>query len=252
MDCALWMNRRKIRTASEIAEEPDIASLRGYFLAGSLVGWLREHDGERYAEKLERLSPDDPELNEKLTAIFGGTSSAHKRFGSGASRTESGAAFPSSALPCSLTTALSSFEIGSAGSYSSVCSFGSFLHNWEFFLGSYLSGSFTFGSGIHEWEWEWLFALFKSGSFTISSFGSFHEWEWERLFRIILGGSFVGGSFGSFNFGSFWHFVNSGSWSSFIALFPESIDLLDEYDRIMLETLMKCPLNRFGYGIHNI
>ncbi len=251
MDCALWLNRRKIRTASEIAEEPDIASLRGYFLAGSLVGWLREHDGEQYAEKLERLSPDDPDLNEKLTAIFGGTSSAHKHFGSGAPQTESYAPFPSSALLCSLTAALSSFEIGSAGSYSLICSFGSLLHNWEFSLGSYLSGSF--GSGIHKWEWEWLFALYKSGSFTLGSFGSFHEWEW--LFRIILGSGFVGGSFGSFgsfNFGSFWRFGNFGSWSGSAAAFPESFDLLDEYDRIMLETLMKCPLNRFGYGIHNI
>lgn len=264
MDCALWLNRRKIHTASEIVDEPDIASLRGYFLAGSLVGWLREHGGGQYAEKLEKLSADDPELNEKLAEIFGGSVCGHKSFGKGAPQTAVGATgVPSSALPCSLTAALSSFDFGSADSYSysEISSFSSFLHSWELFLGSFLSGSYTFGSGIHEWEWEWLFALYKSGSFTLGSFTSFHEWEWEWLFRAVRSGSFAGGLsglFGSFNFGSFWrfghfgYFGSFGSQSSFAVPFPESLDMLDEYDRIMLETLMKCPLDRFGYGIHNI
>lgn len=264
MDCALWLNRRKIRTAEEIVGEPDIASLRGYFLAGSLIGWLRGHGGEQYAEKLEKLSPGDPDLNEKLTKIFGGNSTVFKSFGDGSPQTVyDAAAFSSSVLPCSLKTALSSFEFGSAGSYSYsvISSFGSFLHSWELSLGSFLSGSFASGSGMHEWEWEWLFALYKSGSFTLGSFTSFHEWAWGWLFRAIRSGSFAGGlfgSYGSFNFGSFWRFGKYGSfggfgsWSSFAAPFPESFDLLDEYDRIMLETLMICPLDRFGYGIHNI
>lgn len=255
MDCALWLNRRKIRTAAEIAGEPDIASLRGYFLAGSLVGWLREHGGGQYAKKLEKLSADDPELNEKLADIFGGSACGHKSFGEGAPQTAVGAVgFPSSVLPCSLTAALSSFDFGSAGSYgySEISSFGSFLHSWELFLSSFLSGSYTFGSGMHEWEWEWLFELYKSGSFTLGSFTSFHEWEWEWLFRAIRSGSFAGGSFGSFNFGSFWRFGDFGSWIGFALPFTEDFDLLDEYDRIMLETLIKCPLDRFGYGIHNI
>lgn len=251
MDCALWLNRRKIRTAAEIAEAPDIASLRGYFIAGSLVGWLREHGGEQYAEKLEKLSPDDAELNERLAGIFGGSACGHKGFGEGDLRSPDCAAN----LPCSSAAALSSFELGSVGSYSylNITSFGSLLHNWEFFLGSFLSGSYTFGSGMHEWEWEQFFALYKSGSFTLGSFASFGEWEWEWLFRALRFGSLETGSFSSFNFGSFWRFGNfGGSMGSLPMPFPEGFDLLDEYDRIMLETLMKCPLDRFGYGIHNI
>lgn len=258
MDCALWLNRHKIRTAAEIAEAPDIASLRGYFIAGSLVGWLREHGGEKLAEKLETLSPDAPDLNEKLAEIFGGSAEGHKRFGEGVPETSGGASENlSSAFTCSLKAVLSSFEFGSSGSYgySEITSFGSLLHGWELFLGSFLYGSYTFGSGMHEWEWEQFFALYKSGSFTFGSFASFHEWEWEWLFRAFRSESFGGsfGSFGSFGFGSFWRFGNfGGSMGSLSIPFPESFDLLDEYDRIMLETLMRCPLDRFGYGIHNI
>lgn len=256
MDCALWLNRRKIRTAAEIAEAPDIASLRGYFIAGSLVGWLREHGGEQYAEKLEKLSPDDTELNERLAGIFGGSTCGHKGFGEGTPEMSGDAHENSpSTLTHSLTAVLSSFEFGSADSYnySEITSFGSLLHSWEFFLGSFLSGSYTFGRGMHEWEWEQFFALYKSGSFTFGSFTSFGEWEWEWLFRALRFGSLETGSFSSFNFGSFWRFENfGGSMGSLPMPFPEDFDLLDEYDRIMLETLMKCPLDRFGYGIHNI
>ncbi len=246
MDCALWLNRRKVRTAAEIAEEPDIASLRGYFLAGSLVDWLREHEGSRYAEKLEKLSPEDPALNEKLSDIFGGSACGHKSFGEGVHQT---AADALSTITCSFPAVLNSFDFGSSGSYnySAISSFGSFLRSWEFFLGSYHSGSFTSGSGMHVWEWERFFALYESGSFALGSFASFHEWEWEWLFRAIGGGSFV---VGSFNFGSYWRMGGLGS--SMEIPFPERFEMLDEYDRIMLETLMKCPLDRFGYGIHNI
>lgn len=250
MNCALWLNRRKIRTAAEIAEAPDIASLRGYFLAGSLIVWLREHGGEQYAEKLEKLSPTAPDLNEKLAGIFGVSACGHKGFGDGEPQVSVGAVV----LPCSFAAALSSFEFGSAGSYNylDITSFGSFLHSWEFLLTSFSSLSFSFGSGMHEWEWEWLFELYKSGSFTFGSFASFGEWEWEWFFRALRSAGFAGGSFGSFYFGSYWSFGNSGGMGSLPKPFPNGFDLLDEYDRIMLETLMKCPLDRFGYGIHNI
>ncbi|MCM1166007.1 MAG: hypothetical protein NC299_09190 [Lachnospiraceae bacterium] len=216
MDCALWLNRRKIHSAAEIAQEPDIASLRGYFLAGSLLPWLREHGGVRYAKKLAKISPDDPELNEKLAAIFGGSAEG-KRFGEGA--------------PAAPNT-------GFCGSYA-PCLFGSFGYP----TGSF-GGSFRFGSGMHEWEWEWLFELYKSGSFTLGSFSGFNALSSERLFAALRSGSFA---FGSFRFGSFP--TDLGSLYAPFAFDPAA---LDEYDRIMLETLMLCPLDRFGYGIHNI
>lgn len=247
MDCALWLNRRKIYSADEIAGNSDIASLRGYFLAGSLVKWLREHGGERYAKKLTRLRPDDPELNVKLARIFGGSAEG-KHFGDGAPDETSGAV-----LSGSMPAVFGSMRISSYGSYNIAAgSFGSApisLFGGSFRFGSYYFGSYFFGSGMHEWEWEWLFNLYKSGSFSFGSFTSFHEWEWEWLFKMFRSGSFTGGSFG---FGSFRQFGYPGSFGSLYMPFTEDIAVLDEYDRIMLETLMRCPLDRFGYGIHNI
>lgn len=241
MDCALWLNRRKVYSADEIAADPDIASLRGYFLAGSLVEWLNGHGGERYAKKLAKLRSDDPKLNEKLAKIFGGSPAVGKRFGEGSPAETGGIS-----RPCSLPSAVGSYA-PSSYVYSALSSYGSFMRSWEFLLGgSFRAGSYSFESGMHEWEWEWeqLFRLYRQGSFTLGSFTSYSAREWARLF-----GAIRYGSFGSFSFGSFWSLGNFGSFP-----FPDIIDpsCLDEYDRIMLETLMICPLDRFGYGIHNI
>ncbi len=313
MNCALWLNKKKVLKACEIAENLDIASLRGYFLAGSLVKWLKEHGGEEYAQKLEKLSADDERLNEKLAEIFGGKPLPVKTFGSSGGETEqeSRPEYPSS-------TPHGSFEFISYGSGSfSYTQFTSYGNLWELFrnFGS-LFGSFKFGSfkGFSEWEWEWLFRLFSQnyGSFRYGSFGSFagfSEWEWEWLFRLFSQnyGSFQYGSFGSFagfsewewewlfrlfsqgygsfRYGSFGSFAgfSEWEWEWLFRLFPQNygsfrygsfgssfeflnglfgsfplaaalskLSALDEYDRIMLETLIKCPLDRFGYGIHNI
>lgn len=227
MDCALWLNRRKVYSADEIAEAPDIPALRGYFLAGSLVGWLNDHGGERYAKKLAKLRRDDPELNGRLAEIFGGSPEDGRRFEGG------GQTSPSENMP-----------EGTAGSFiRSAGSYGSFSekHIASFRFGN-TSGSYAPGSGIHEWEWEWLLRTY--GSFTSFGFGSFGAFGRARHFNIINLGSF-----GSFSFGSFWSMGNFGSFPV-----PEAVDpdCLDEYDRIMLETLLLCPLDRFGYGIHNI
>ncbi len=281
MDCALWLNRRKIYTAAEIAGNPDVASLRGYLLAGTLIEWLGEHGGKRYAKKLSALSPDDDQLNEKIAEIFGIRSSPFKELSGENAKVnaENSPPFPDS----SIGAFLSSYPIGSAGSYNyaALSSFGSFqsLLQLSESYGSYtLSsfGSFSFGSSS---GWEWLYRLlFGYGSFSVNSFtfGSFHQWEWEWLYRLLFGyGSFSAGSFGSFSgwewlyrllfgYGSF--SANSFSFGSFS--FEELLRLfsgygsfgsgtarafsIDEYDLIMLQTLANCPLDRFGYGIHNI
>lgn len=329
MDCALWLNRRKIFTAAEISGNLDIASLRGYLLAGTLIDWLNEHGGKRYARKLSALSPDDERLGEKIAEIFGTRPTPFKELNGGSDTVKHAAPV----LPeGSFSSMLSSYPIGSAGSYNYAAlssfgsfesilsavsagsyslssagagSFGSFGSEWErlfaliysygsFSAGSLSFGSFSFGSFG---QWEWLFRLlygygsFSAGSFTFGSlsFGSFHEWEWEWLFRLLYGygsfsaGSFSFGSFGqwewlfrllygfgsfsanSFTFGSFsletllqMLFSHGGSFgygsfgSMSPAAFPSDGIFIDEYDLIMLRTLANCPLDRFGYGIHNI
>lgn len=321
MNCALWLNRRKIYTAAGIADNLDVASLRGYLLAGTLIDWLNEHGGKRYAAKLQKLSPDDEKLNEKIAAIFGAKPANFKALNGGSSNE---ADYPAAQNLGSLSL-LSSYPIGSAGSYNyaALSSFGSFFPNSFFFGGSSLNnvGSYTFGSNItwEQWlgllfgqgsfsltsylfgsggssQWEWLYRLlFGYGSFSANSFsfGSFHEWEWEWLYRLLFGyGSFSANSFtlgsfsqwewlykllfgygsfsaNSFAFGSFsqWEWLykllfgygsfsaNSftlGSFGSFCGIGLPLPLPIDEYDLILLKTLANCPLDRFGYGIHNI
>lgn len=247
MNCCLWFDRCKISSAAEIPEHLDIAALRGYFLGGSLVEWLREHDGGDYADKLERIDPKDPELNRRLTEIFGQTPAEP-------SEKEIFRGYHAAAAP----SVSGSFTGGSFNGGSWYSSFGSFV------LGSYRAGSFR----MHEWEWEWSRGgSFTSGSYLTGSFGSyvslFHMWEWEWEWR--FGGSFTGSfRFGSYQFGSYrfgagsyllGSFNGFGSGSFCGSYAPGSFSgwqgmTAEEYDRIMYECLRRYPLDCFGYGIH--
>lgn len=251
MDCALWLNRRKVFRADEIHNNADIASLRGYFLGGSLCKWLRSHGGDSFADMLDELSPDDPDLNEKLTRIFCG-SAATEIPSIKLDATSAGDPAPravcSSAhgLPCSRGIFFGTDNNGSFGGSFARGSFGSYFGNY---FGSYRFGSFgsyKLGSFMNEWEWEWVLGSFRrsAGSFAGTSYRA---------------GSFGFGSFGSFRYGSFGSF----RFGSFVngmlpfGVFPRDkygslVMFMDEYDRIMYETLKKCPLDRFGYGIHII
>ncbi len=242
MKCALWLNKTKIFSADEIPENFDAAALRGYFFAGSLVPWLRENGGERYADKLEGLSQTAPDLNERLLDIFGKPEQAavSKLCGVNIPTKPDAAMFPLSFGSGSFL----SFGSGFGGSFSA----GSGAVNWARFFartgsggagGSGVSGSFGRGSGgFHEWEWEWAFRRFGSGG----SFG--------------LGGSFSlkSGSFGAAKLRYAGLLLSEDFLGSFNPAVCGSFRELssDEYDMIMYATLSKCPLDRFGYGIHNI
>lgn len=236
MDCALWLNRRKVFRADEIHDNADIASLRGYFLGGSLCEWLRSHGGASFADMLGELSPDDPELNEKLTLIFCGSGRTEvpsiKLDNSAAEFPVQGAACSSAhGFPCSRAVF---FGAKNNGSYA-LGSFGNLAGSYRsgtFGRGGSL-GSYRFGSFMHEWEWEWAFGSFRRSA---GSFGT---------------GSFGYGSFRSFRSGSF------GKGMLPFGICPRDrygslVMFIDEYDRIMYETLKRCPLDRFGYGIHII
>ena len=247
MDCALWLNKHKIYSADEIPEYPDIAALRGYYLGGCLERWLRDHNGEEYANKLAKLNRDDKELNKSLAEIFGCKPQAPLIEMRGElSETELPHKLPFSGYYGSVSR-------GSFGSYRlGSFRFGSF-HQWEWewlfrrgYSGSYRLGSFRSGS-FHEWEWEWYFKRGSFGSYRLGSFrsGSFHEWEWEWLFGR--------GSFGSYRLSSFRFGSLPGSYNGFPLDIMDCLwESLDEYDRIMFLNLANCPLNRYGYGIHNI
>lgn len=283
MDCSLWLNRKKIASAAQIPDNLDVASLRGYFLAGSLIEWLEDHGGKEYAARLAELSRDDPSLNEKIAEIFGGAPIP--------SRPLDGAD-PQPLSDITSCDTRCSYEV--SGSFGSINSSFGTLNSYLGFLNvssflAYMSGGYgsfgisVFGSGSSfEWEWEWLWEHL-GGSFTFSSLSetSFSRWEWLlRLLRGYSGGSFVSASFSETSF-SLWEWLlrllrghSGGSFTSasfsetsfsrweqlfeMFGSFPggsfsEKIPFeMDEYDFIMLKTLMICPLDRFGYGIHII
>ncbi len=255
MKCALWLNRRRVFSAEEIPASFDLASLRGYFLADSLVPWLCDNGGAAFAEKLRGLSADDPALNERLTEIFCGV-------------------LPEPCRPQSVTPFTGEAERAAQ----SLCSFGGSQSAGA--LGSFWrSGTSYKGFGSFMWE-----SLQSLGSWrAATSYKGFGSMAWERLER-AFGGSLSAAAFGSFGaLGSFWYSATSykgfgsmagngataasgtfgGSFTleRFLANWERvlrweqprgSFAMLaeDEYDRILLLTLAKCPLDRFGYGIH--
>lgn len=246
MECALWLNRRKVFSADEIKDNLDAASLLGYFSAGSLIEWLRCHGGADFADRLELLSPDDPDILVKIAAVFGGEPAGYKVLG-GAFDTAKAAL---GGGQCSFHGKNGSGS-GSLGSFGAGGSFGAFgSGNFGFFgnFGSFKGGSFRGGSGFYEWEWEWerLFGSFSNGSF---AFGSGYAAMLALLKKYGSFGSFGAGSFGLFSLNMLGEMKNG----SFVGKkLPDFLANLDEYDRIMLISLYGCPLNQFGYGIHNI
>lgn len=235
MDCAIWLNKRKIFSADEISENFDIAAVRGYFLGGSLIKWLNAHGGEDYARALSALNPADPALNDRLTEIF-----IQKKCEAPVHKADE-----------NLILAVNMLRSGGNVTGSAVSSLGGSFGSFAYNFGSFSTTSFsrTSFSKTWQWEWEWRFGSFRGGS---TSFGGSY-----RLGSFSLGS--FGGNFGSYNLGSFRR-ANFGALP--MAMLPSSYRgvplgsrhamTADEYDEIMYRCLNMCPLNRFGYGIHNI
>lgn len=251
MDCCLWLNRKKISSAAEIIDSFDLAAVRGYFLGGSLSEWLREHNGEAYADILDQIDPSDEMLNDKLCRAFGITPSAVPEVfcgNSGVTAAYQGGSFTGSyhagsGLAGSFggSGLAASYSYGSFGSFGSYAGHGSYSGSGSFYgygSGFGLLGSYRFS--LWEWEWEWRFG--RRGSFSLGSFGSVGSYRFGA-------GSYLLGAFGSFRGGSFPGLY--GSFGSFCAGSFGGV-AADEYDRIMYECLRKCPLNCYGYGIHII
>lgn len=245
MDCAIWLGKQKVFSADDIADNFDIAAIRGYYLGGSLIRWLEKHGGKAYVKALSALDPKDPALNDRLTEIF-----VQKKCEAPVHKSDE-----------NLIRTVDMLRSGAAVSGSGIGSFNA---------GSYQLGSFNFGFGSYALG----YGSFSVGSLRLGSFGRAWQWEWEWRFGSFRGGSFrfgntsFGGSyrlgFGSLNYGSYR--LGSFDWRALgslpIGMLPSSyrgVSLgsfrpmtVDEYDEIMYRCLNMCPLNRFGYGIHLI
>ncbi len=252
MDCALWLNKRKIFSAEDISANFDIAAIRGYFLGGSLIPWLKANNGEHYAAALESVDPSSERLNDILSEVFGQNISApvhqHDEQLIAFIDTMKGGCAPANS--------------SAVGSARYAQGFGSY--QFGAFGGSYRYGSYNFGSykgfSLWEWEWEWYLSSFRKrggsfagfmGSYSLAGFGygSFNI----SSYRFGGLGSYNFGSFGSYNFGGSFRFGMEalGSYKG-VPLGSMGWMSADEYDEIMYRTLGICPLDRFGYGIHII
>lgn len=292
MDCALWLGRKKIFSADEICSNFNIAAIRGYFLGGSLVAWLRTHGGDEYAEKLEALDASSSDLNDRLTAIFTQKTtndvpvhradeqlirtidtlrngamtekSVESSFGAGSFSfgfvSEHQGSFSTAYSTTGSFSASGSFRWNLFGGSFYYGSFGAQNRYGSFNTGSYSLSSFRSTSWSWEWEWEWYLGSFRKNR---AGFGSFSG-------SSFVVGSFLYNSFGSFSGASSMRDFSFGFGAGYMGSFGygagyeygsyKGVPLSgscrmmtsDEYDEIMYRTLRICPLDRFGYGIHLI
>ena len=61
----------QVRNIDDLKEHFDVEKVVGYYLNGRLLTWLRDRYYENEATKVAELSRDDPQLHNKLCAIFG-------------------------------------------------------------------------------------------------------------------------------------------------------------------------------------
>lgn len=247
MKCALWLCRRRVFSAEEIPASFDLAALRGYFLAGSLVEWLDDNGGAQFASQLRGLSESDPNLNQRIEEIFCGTSRKPNR----ASRAPKTPFVGCADIPAELARG----TCGSGGSWGGLTSykgFGGSGYEWTFgsfgrrgFGGSWngLTSYKGFGGGSYERAFGSLGRRGFGGSWSgLTSYKGFGGGSYEWTF-----GSYFGSSF--YRMQQLWERVlrweqpTSGSFAG--GFLPT-----DEYDAIMMLTLAKCPLDQYGYGIH--
>jgi hypothetical protein len=130
------MNGVKIRCADEIYNNFDPVSLRGYFLGGSLIRWLKANGGEKEAEILEETEYCD-DINARIEFAFGLRNNLPKIIPA-----------PKIIIPVPIIPVLSqynSFQGSGSGLFGSYGSYGSF---GSYYYGSGL-GSGLLGYGLH-------------------------------------------------------------------------------------------------------
>ena len=204
-NCCLWINGKKVKDINGIKENFNISDVRGYFYGGRLADWLSAHDAEKEAE-LVRMIPTGINPDKILQEIF-----CEKKKAVPAVIYHRQTVKPDFIKGSSSFTADSSFNTGSHKAVAG--SFGSYSHQWEFAISSFLVTSFKMGS-------------FSYGSFNLSGF-----------------------NFGSFALGSFSvsALFKNGSFN-----YDDFANAQRIRDKALLSYFTSEPLNKYGYGIHLI
>lgn len=196
----LWLNNKKIYNASEIKNNFDLKSLRGYFLGGSLINWLIRNSGDDIAEYLNNvLIPESGNVDGILEYAFGIRGN----------------------LP---VIADETINVLVNNEFSNKkYEFSSFPHSFSLRLTSGISSVYS------------IFGSYKAGSFLYLSSG--------------FGGSFTGSWI--FIKSSGFQYTSSGTLKN-INSFSSNTDTDFYIPSEVKSNIEKCPLNKYGYGIHLI
>ncbi len=219
MNCCLWLNSKKVRNADEIISNFDLASLRGYFLGGSLIKWLNANGGTIYAEKLNQISAVD-NINEGICYAFGMNSKPN--------------------IVKHETKEIISVTKPISSSFNSqipnLFTSGSYLYTRLMSIGS--GGLWNYASSGGLWNYA-----SSGGLWNYASSGGL--WNYASS----------GGLWNYAGSGGLWNYVGSGSYSFLFGFGSNGsgVGSFTEEDINRTEQLMiLCPLNRYGYGIHLI
>lgn len=288
---SLWIGGKRVYNLNQLKENFDLESVELYCCGGGLARWLRQCGENETADKVEKLNTSF-DLSEQLAEIFGQPKPAKTElanltsvldvpeknkdfaasFTAKALQSESGSFMPGEKTDTfnSGLSLPSSYEISSFG----VSSF----ETSSVYTGSSAAFSTSFSLNFSSFSLETTLFSLSSFNFTSTSFmtSSFHEFEYEYETGgsfSILSGSFALGSFkayaDSFTDTSFIHTVSSfnpelhsdgrvasdksenGSFDGENADGDANTTQLSPSEKI-LQNIIACPLNRFGYGLHLI
>lgn len=199
----LWLNSKKIYNASEIKDNFDLKSLRGYLLGGSLINWLKCNFGEDIAEYLNNVFiPESGNVDEILEYAFGIRKNP---------------------------PAINNETVNSNLEYrflNTDYNHSSFSQRFSSGMTSGIAGSYN------------IFGSYKTGSFLY--FGSGYGSNNIGLWIFVKGSGFYYTGSRIYTAGS----DNSLYLKSFVDYMNIPVEIISNIE--------KCPLNKYGYGIHLI
>ncbi len=252
----LWLFEKKAYTLKDVTDNFDTDSLSAYFLAGSLVRWLKNIGEDEIADLVGRINRKG-DIARQLRRCFGLENSEIKADFPVPDYAFEYHPFDFSCQGCGETAPRTQYGSFSSNHGSYPGSFGSYRSAVSSAYGSNITGSYLtsgllfggYGSGYSNiflagGSFSAFFSSGAAGSFTIGSFGYGFGFGYGRGSGSISYGSLTG----SYSYGR--PFGRTASGSFIIDLAGTQITE-EEYKRTMIN-LSSCPMNERGYGIHLI
>ncbi len=251
----LLLNGRKIYNIRQLRENFDTQFIKGYFLGGSLIKWLRDIGEDDIADRISSADMND-DIGKQLEFAFGvvpdikSSPTSLKEIESIVNSypvNEKGNAAPSdSVIKGSFKSAAVRTGMLPAGPFEALLAASDISRGISSYnsaiTGQALNSSFNAvisGSGLGRHTLNGFYGSFSGSSGSYSG----------KIISSLNSGSGKTGSFGSFGgYGNIWMFSGEGSFrysENGVSITAE------EYQRTLIN-LSSCPLNAYGYGINLI